>query len=250
MKKIKAVNLAELIIAMGLVSVLGVIGINTLKIFVKNDTDIAKFKNVLGTVSLAISQMSNDVVMYPDMNGFKNTSTQYYPNDPDHTFKGTTKFRRLFRRKFNINNTDIFSNILDNKNNFSSPIYVEYSKDVNPSYTKAENITFEKLKDLECYSDNKGITYCPPRTTSKSDYIYLLVFLNSINQNKPETYDIAKAVYFKIRYDGKLSVPPQIPLDNSGNFLIDCINRGSNAEYAQCKARDRFSDIDLIQQHN
>lgn len=233
---------------MSLVSILGVIGINTLKIFVKNDTDIAKFKNVIGAVSQAISQMTNDLIMYPDMEGFQSLTTRYYPDNASVKFGGEDKFRKLFRRKFNIKETEIFANI--KKGDFSSPIYVEYSQDIERNTSDKQNIVFEKLSKLQCFSDNKGITFCPPETTKNTDFIYVLVFLNTIKLDKPETYSKNKAVYFKIRYDGKISVPPQIPSNNKGGFLIDCVNGGDASELSQCKVRDRFSDIELIQEHN
>ena len=105
MKK-SATTLVEILIAMTLMIVLTVICMTGLRVFVSKDTDIVKFKHVYGSVSAAVYELINDVIMYPSAKGFADTSEHSY-NEETKVYGGEDKFKKLFKSKFNIFNNDV-----------------------------------------------------------------------------------------------------------------------------------------------
>ena len=250
-----AFTLAELLIAMSVMGILGLIAINTLPIFIKEDSDLIKYKQVLGTVSEVVYRLKNDDAMYPNMSGFADISEGHYVGETK-TYSGPSKFRKLFKSKFNV----FEDNIKFNDSNIGNVPAFEYYNEGDKKDIRVQSVDFS---ELHCYTDNKSITYCLPDTVGGIlNALYIRVYLNSINPDDKTTYDNSRAIYFKILKTGKIMVPPIIP-SADGN-IIDCtkianvteedlktglastVNKaGIHAAYAHCRVRDRSTSSDV-----
>ena len=242
-----AMTLAELLIAMTLIGVLALLTVKSLKIFIKDDTNVYKFRPVLASVSEAIYQMIDDTTMYPTKNGLAYTERGQYEDD-DKVYEGETKFRKLFKSKFNVLNNEI--KFADNSVGMV-PLYRYKSasdEDKGKNKSKTEDDDKGKIKagnfsDLHCFTENKGITYCLSDTPKTGlTEIYIRVYLNTIDKDKEPTFDNKKAVYFVVSKTGKISVPPKIT--NGKDVLFDCYYSAFK-DYTQCRVRNRVTEIDI-----
>ena len=199
MKK-KAMTLAEIIIAMTLITSLSIIGITTFKSTIP-DTDMVKFKHVYGNISSIISQILANRDLYPSSSGFQDTSSVTI-RKTGKTYSGTTKFQSAFREKINILEDDI---VINEKN---IPLYEDGGKLITANKTT-------------CFTSNSGITFCPPETgkngqaATRLRKIYLRVHVS-------DNFGEDSAIYFAIHANGKIDFPSSIPdkfncMTNSGS---------------------------------
>lgn len=245
MKK-TATTLMELLTAMVLMVALTVVSITSLRVFVAKDTDIVKFKHLYGSVSAAVYELINDIIMYPS-GGFANTTaTHYYEETKE--YGGKDKFKKLFKSKFNIfhNNIDI---------DFGVDVPLAYKKTTITSDPQKETFEFTVSKKVSCFIENKGFTYCPPetpeyyhknKTIEQLESIYLPVFVSKIDTKtvdsikKSATLD--KAIFIKIDNDGKIEIP--LIVKNNKNEVINCTKRSFNS-YSHCKVIEKMEDMDF-----
>lgn len=204
MKK-QAMTMAEIIIAMTLITALSVIAINTFKAGIP-DSDMIKFKHTYGTIASLISQVLENRDLYPDANGFANT-TSVTMRKTGKTYAGSTKFRDAFKEKINI----LEDNITISET--SIPLYEQKVSGGTKLVT---------AKSVDCFKNNSGVTFCPPTTPENNSLhkIYLRVHVN-------ENTDIQNAIYFIIHANGKIEFPTSI----DGKF--NCLDKSFN-NYYQC----------------
>lgn len=204
MKK-RAMTMAEIIVAMTLITGLSVIAINSFKAGVP-DSDMIKFKHTYGTIASLISQILENRDLYPDTNGFANT-TSVTMRKTGKTYSGSTKFQNAFKEKINI----LEDNIIISESDI--PFYERRT---------SSGISLTKGKSISCFKNNSGITFCPPTTSTNNTLtkIYLRVHVN-------ENTDIQNAIYFVIHANGKIDFP--IRIENK----FDCSQKSYN-NYYQC----------------
>ena len=246
--KSKALSLAELLIAMTCISLLAILGVRGISVYLNQDTDIMKFRQVMGTVAQVAEVLSSDSVMYPTKRGFAETFSATYPGE-EKEFGGDSKFKKLFKYQFNV---------MTPKVEFGSnkvgkvPFYKYKDGDQEKTYS-------DSFKKLDCFTENKGITYCLPFTPKDGSLtaIYIRVYLNAVNPNDEETFDNRKAVYFEVSNRGVVTAPVTLETnygaDNS-QYIFDCSelikgsvdNCISRAGYNQCKALCSIKNTNII----
>ena len=245
MKKF-GLTLIEVLVAISLITVLSGIICRNLGYFLKGDTNLFKFKQVLGTVSEVVNRLSNEHYYGYD---FSDTRSVNYINK---VFEGKNKFRKLFKTYFNVNITKAKTEQIFGNNSIGKvPIYscsVE-----NSNGDKEEKITAVDFSELDCFTDNKSITYCmgdtpvpPPEQPPCSNlHIFLRVYLNPIIKDDVSTFENKKALYFKIASNGKIEIPPTI--SNGQDKIINCRTRRNEGfnEYTQCMARERATETEV-----
>lgn len=234
-------TLVEIIIGISLMTLLAAITINVLHSLTSRDTDILKFKYVYAAVSEAVFVLKNDTVMYPAANVFRDKQQKSYLNDPN-KYGGDTKFKKLFKSKFNVFQDVKFTMTNENGENIQAPFVYVYDRDLN------EN-KFIQSSDMDCFLDNKGVLYCPPSLINNKNQtllsIYLPVYINKINisdikNNKLNSASVSvdKAIFFEIESNGKINIPAQV------SNIINCYEYEYN-KYNHCKAIEKMADLDF-----
>ncbi|MBQ4646475.1 MAG: hypothetical protein IJB79_03920 [Candidatus Gastranaerophilales bacterium] len=212
MKK-NALTLAETIVALTMVAALSIIGLNTFRSNIP-DGDLIRFKHTYGTVSTLISQMMENKDIYPDSRGFSNTDSVTI-RKTGITYGGATKFQTAFKEKINI----LEDNVIINESNM--PIYEE---------KVGSDIITRSANSLSCFTNNSGVTFCPPQTSSTSGRLRKIYLRVHVNDN----FDISNAIYFVIHANGKIEFPTRI------QNKFDCMlkeydaNRKKQNSYYQC----------------
>lgn len=233
-----AVTFVELLIAMTMVSVLGIISISSMKLFIKDDSDLMKFKSVLATVSEAVDRLNNDTTMYPTKNGFANTESGKYEGETKE-YVGPSKFRKLFKSRFNV----LKDNIKFADNSIGLVPAYKYKSYDDKQGKKVELTKAVNFSDLYCFTENRGITYCLPDTAEQDlSQIFIRTYFNEIDPNNESTFDNSRAIYFMVSNDGKIEVPPDVVAD--GHIVFYCSSQNYN-HYAQCRVRDRSVEIEV-----
>ena len=239
MKK-NALNFIELFVAMILIAVIALITIRGLEIFVKNDTDYMKFKPVMGSVSSAVYQLITDSTMYPLKKGFAYLNEASYPDD-DKKYGGPSKFRKLFKSKFNILNDELKfpKNLLGEVASYKISI-------PNPGGGTIDKDVDVDFNDLHCFTENKGVTFClgdiKEEDANKLSSIYIRVYLNSVDPEDIKTYHNTRAIYFEVSSTGKISLP--IVLETEAQYIFNCANNAYK-NFAQCVARSILPENDV-----
>ena len=218
--KLKAITLVEIIIAMTILTALSVIALPALR---QNspDNEITKFRHVYGVMSNVIANMISDKAIYPDNYGFANTNTITMRNTGAQ-YGGPTKFKKVFKENFNVLEEDI--EIQETK----VPLY-----EVGPiSGVGATSITV--ANKLECFTNNSGVTYCPPETPIFNGVQILKNLFIRVHIN--DKYEIDHAIYFKVASDGKIEFPYKI--DNKFNCTLPEYNK-----YMQCRVISMLDEL-------
>ena len=242
----KALSYAELMIAMTLILVLTTLTIKGLKIFIKKDTDLMKYKPVLGTISEAVYQLVNDPVMYPTRRGFANLNPGQYEDD-EKVYEGPSKFRKLFKSKFNV----LEHNVKFSDNSVGKvPAYKYTEKNDEDNIEKVKSVNFN---ELNCFIENRGVMYCLPDIDVKNDEnltsVFVRTYFNAVDVNRQVTFDNTKAIYFEILANGKVVFPPTVKTDN--DIIINCMVKQGTPEaekfasYNQCLVRSEIANVEV-----
>jgi len=208
----KAYTLAEILMAMLLITTLSIVAVTTLK---SNqgipNTDLIKFRYSYGTVLDIIHKMSEDQYCYPTENLFARK-----PADG-------CEFHTRFKHYINIFEDNVTS-AADNETLSSRISQVD------------KNGKVSSVKP-NCFTDNKGVTYCLPIICNGSiadltcyrslDKFHIKLYID-------KNYTEKRTLYLTISRHGKVSVP-QVTYDN----VINCrdendTNLVKQKSYYQC----------------
>ena len=233
--KRKGLTLAEILIVMTIMVVLGTLGATTLsKISSNQNHNFAKFKHTYATVTQIISILIDDKNLYPE-SSFENTDFVIF-NDGT-AYSGASKFKDAFAENLNILEEDVEINEED------TAFYTTYTdSNSNEKLDDDEIPTTVSVDSITCFTNNNGVTYCPPETKVLNDsdkdaklklgHIFLRVHISS-------KLDKANSIYFKIGSDGRIEIPVRI------ENMFDCASEEfiKRNKFLHCEILSKLDEL-------
>lgn len=193
MNRKNAFTLAEMLISLAVLSVIGSILISFINVILP-DKGLAKFRKSYNTIHQTVQYLANDATIYPngtfDVNdsGTAASSTYFCEKFADQISTSTT-INCSSSAKATTKNADVYANAI-------TSTFDGYCNDTKRKATGTDQFAFKTSDGIAWYG-----MYHDFQTNKTTDYMVICVDTNPDDSN-----DLAHIYSFGVRYDGKIAI--------------------------------------------